>query len=137
MTVLAATAAERGTEPPPAAPPLVFPPGLRWVPVACGLAAVFIGGLYPLAERAFPSAPAVPREWATVMRCLLFFAGIAYASVVRLRACLCVCVCVAVCLFLKKKMGWPQKFPFDNNVEMSTSLAVLAVRLSGCAYTTR
>lgn len=59
------------------------PPRARWVPATCGLAALFLGGLYPLVDQLLGSSPVVPREWSTVMRCLIFFAGIAYASVVR------------------------------------------------------
>ena len=55
--------------------------------MTCGFSAVLVGALYPCVDRMFASAPVVPCEWSTVMRCLIFFAGIGYASVVSYGVC--------------------------------------------------
>lgn len=73
-----------------------------WVALTCGSSAVLIGLLFPALDGSFAVTPHGDRDWPSVIRCIIGFFGIAYASA---------------------------KFPFENNAEMSCSLAVMAIFL--------
>eukprot|EP00047_Mylnosiga_fluctuans_P006098 m.244824 g.244824 ORF g.244824 m.244824 type:complete len:188 (-) comp14538_c0_seq1:247-810(-) len=74
----------------------------KWVALTCGTAAVLIGLLFPQVDRIFGVRPQFDQDWANVIRCIVGFCGIAYASA---------------------------KFSFENNAEMSCFLAAFAIWL--------
>uniref|UniRef100_A0A3P8UHZ6 Insulin-induced gene protein n=1 Tax=Cynoglossus semilaevis TaxID=244447 RepID=A0A3P8UHZ6_CYNSE len=73
-----------------------------WIPPCCGTAAAVIGLLYPCLDSHLGEPHKFKREWASVMRCIAVFVGINHASV---------------------------KLDFDNNVQLSLTLAALSLGL--------
>ncbi|XP_068603946.1 LOW QUALITY PROTEIN: insulin-induced gene 1 protein [Brachionichthys hirsutus] len=73
-----------------------------WIPPCCGTGAAVVGLLYPCLDRHLGEPHKFKREWASVMRCVAVFVGINHASV---------------------------KLNFDNNVQLSLTLAALSLGL--------
>eukprot|EP01135_Chromosphaera_perkinsii_P009250 Nk52_evm2s1705 gene=Nk52_evmTU2s1705 len=73
-----------------------------WVPPCCGISAVLVGFTYPFCDSYLGVPHRYKREWSSVMRCVGVFIGINYASA---------------------------KLPFVTNVQLSLTLAVMAVGL--------
>ncbi|CAG8553933.1 831_t:CDS:2 [Diversispora eburnea] len=52
-----------------------------WIPPTCGLSAILVGTLFPVADYWLKRKPQeFQREWSNVVRCLGGFIGIAYAA---------------------------------------------------------
>ncbi|XP_030891108.1 insulin-induced gene 2 protein isoform X2 [Mirounga angustirostris] len=73
-----------------------------WVPPCCGTASAVIGLLYPCIDRHLGEPHKFKREWSSVMRCVAVFVGINHASA---------------------------KVDFDNNIQLSLTLAALSIGL--------
>ncbi|KAL6097742.1 insig1 [Pungitius sinensis] len=73
-----------------------------WIPPCCGTGAAVVGLLYPCLDSHLGEPHKFKREWASVMRCIAVFVGINHASV---------------------------KLDFDNNVQLSLTLAALSLGL--------
>nr|XP_020457924.1 insulin-induced gene 1 protein isoform X1 [Monopterus albus] len=73
-----------------------------WIPPCCGTGAAVVGLLYPCLDRHLGEPHKFKREWASVMRCIAVFVGINHASA---------------------------KLDFDNNVQLSLTLAALSLGL--------
>ncbi|XP_062258567.1 insulin-induced gene 2 protein isoform X2 [Platichthys flesus] len=73
-----------------------------WVPPCCGMASAMIGLLYPCIDRHLGEPHKFKREWSSVMRCVAVFVGINHASA---------------------------KVDFDNNIQLSLTLAALSIGL--------
>ncbi|OWF45387.1 insulin-induced gene 2 protein-like [Mizuhopecten yessoensis] len=73
-----------------------------WVPLGCGLAAAFIGLVYPLLDKRLGEPNMCKGEWSSVMRCVAVFVGINHASA---------------------------KIDFANNMQLSVSLAAMSIGL--------
>lgn len=73
-----------------------------WIPPCCGTGAAVVGLLYPCLDSHLGEPHKFKREWASVMRCVAVFVGINHASV---------------------------KLNFDNNVQLSLTLAALSLGL--------
>ncbi|XP_048861988.1 insulin-induced gene 2 protein [Brienomyrus brachyistius] len=73
-----------------------------WVPPCCGTVSVMIGLLYPCIDHCLGKPHKFKREWSSVMRCIAVFVGINHASA---------------------------KVDFENNVQLSLTLAALSIGL--------
>ncbi|CAG8675024.1 16035_t:CDS:2, partial [Racocetra persica] len=52
-----------------------------WIPPTCGLSAILVGSMFPLADYWFMRKPQeFQKEWSNVMRCMGGFIGVAYAA---------------------------------------------------------
>ncbi|CAG8511234.1 2520_t:CDS:2 [Cetraspora pellucida] len=62
-----------------------------WIPPTCGLSAILVGSMFPLADYWFMRKPQeFQKEWSNVMRCMGGFIGVAYAATCILYSS-CVC----------------------------------------------
>jgi len=51
-----------------------------WVPTGCGIAAAFVGLVYPCVDKKLGLAPSFQPEWTNVLRCMAIFVGMNHAS---------------------------------------------------------
>ncbi|XP_061778239.1 insulin-induced gene 1 protein isoform X1 [Nerophis ophidion] len=100
-----------------------------WIPPCCGTGAAVVGLLYPCLDSHLGEPHKFKREWASVMRCIAVFVGINHASVVSFHADSFIPSSPFEIFAFDLNWTQQQKLDFDNNVQLSLTLAALSLGL--------